>query len=77
MRKKSYSDQKRLLKFVAEGLAFAKILRSLEKLIQTVKRFWVTENSYNSSPIGFSYCIVASRSTCHYSENQKITFFVF
>ena len=37
------SDQKKLLKFVAEGLEFAKSLRSLEQFIQTVKgqnNFW-------------------------------------
>ena len=42
--RKNYSiDQKELLKFEAEGREFAKILRSLEQFIQTVKRqnnFW-------------------------------------
>ena len=36
-------DQKKLLKFVAEGREFAKFLRSLEQFIQTVKvqnNFW-------------------------------------
>ena len=33
--KKSSSDQEELLKFEAEGLEFAKILRSLEQFIQT------------------------------------------
>ena len=43
VRKKSSSDQEELLKFEAEGLEFAKILRSLEQFIQTVKgqnNFW-------------------------------------
>ena len=37
------SDRKKLLKFEAEGREFAKILRSLEQFIQTVKgqnNFW-------------------------------------
>ena len=38
VRKKcSNSDRDKLLKFKAEGREFAKILRSLEKFIQTVK----------------------------------------
>ena len=43
MRKKCSSDQGKLLKFEAEGHEFAKILRSLEQFIQTVKgqnNFW-------------------------------------
>ena len=43
MRKDCSSDQEKLLKFEAEGLEFAKILRSLEQFIQTVKgqnNFW-------------------------------------
>ena len=36
-KKKCSSDREKLLKFVAEGREFAKILRSLEKFIQTVK----------------------------------------
>ena len=38
-----YIDQEKLLKFEAEGREFAKILRSLEQFIQTVKGqydFW-------------------------------------
>ena len=35
--KKKSSDQEKLLKFEAEGREFAKILRSLEQFIQTVK----------------------------------------
>ena len=38
-----FSDQEKLLKFKAEGREFAKILRSLEQFIQTVKgqnNFW-------------------------------------
>ena len=41
--KKCYSDREKLLKFEAEGREFAKILRSLEQFIQTVKgqnNFW-------------------------------------
>ena len=37
------SDREKLLKFEAEGQEFAKILRSLEQFIQTVKgqkMFW-------------------------------------
>ena len=37
MRKNCYSDTEKLLKFEAEGREFAKILRSLEEFIQTVK----------------------------------------
>jgi hypothetical protein len=43
VRKKCSSDREKLLKFEAEGQEFAKILRSLEKFIQTVKgrnNFW-------------------------------------
>ena len=42
-RKNCSSDQEKLLKFEAEGREFAKILRSLEQFIQTVKgqkNFW-------------------------------------
>ena len=35
--KKILSDREKLLKFKAEGQEFAKILRSLEQFIQTVK----------------------------------------
>ena len=41
--KKCSSDREKLLKFEAEGLEFAKFLRSLEQFIQTVKgqnNFW-------------------------------------
>ena len=37
MRKNCSSDREKLLKFKAEGREFAKILRSLEQFIQTVK----------------------------------------
>ena len=37
VRKKCSSDWEKLLKFEAEGQEFAKILRSLEQFIQTVK----------------------------------------
>ena len=42
MRKNCSSDQEILLKFETEGQEFAKILRSLEQFIQTVKveKFW-------------------------------------
>ena len=48
MRKKCSSDRDKLLKFDADGLEFAKILRSLEQFIQTVKgqnNLW-QQNSY-------------------------------
>ena len=44
MRKNSSIDRETLLKFEAEGPEFAKILRSLEQFIQTVKvqnNFWL------------------------------------
>ena len=37
VRKNSSSDREKLLKFEAEGQEFAKLLRSLEQFIQTVK----------------------------------------
>ena len=37
VRKKCSSDREKLLKFEAEGREFAKILRSLEQFIQTMK----------------------------------------
>ena len=43
MRKNCSSDREKLLKFKAEGQEFVKLLRSLEKFIQTVKgqnNFW-------------------------------------
>ena len=43
MRKKLSSDREKLLKFEAESREFAKLLRSPEQFIQTVKRqnnFW-------------------------------------
>ena len=43
LRKNCSSDREKLLKFEAEGREFAKILRSLEQFIQTVKgqkTFW-------------------------------------
>ena len=43
MRKKCSGDPEKLLKLEAEGRKFAKILRSLEQFIQTVKgqnNFW-------------------------------------
>ena len=50
MRKKCSSDREKVFKFEAEGQEFAKILRSLEQFIQTVKRseqFLVTECFFN------------------------------
>ena len=44
MRKNCSSDREKLLKFEAEGRELAKILRSLEQFIQTVKgpnNFWL------------------------------------
>ena len=43
VRKKCSSDREKFLKFEAEGREFAKVLRSLEQFIQTVKgqnNFW-------------------------------------
>ena len=43
VRKNCFSDREKLLKFEAERREFAKILRSLEQFIQTVKgqnNFW-------------------------------------
>ena len=43
VRKNCSSDREKLLKFDAEGREFAKILRSLEQFIQTVRgqnNFW-------------------------------------
>ena len=43
VRKKCSSDGEKILKFEAEGREFAKLLRSLEQFIQTVKgqnKFW-------------------------------------
>ena len=43
MRKNCSSDREKLLKFKTEGQEFAKVLRSLEQLIQIVKgenNFW-------------------------------------
>ena len=48
MRKTCSSDQEKLLKFEAEGRESAKILRSLEQFIQTVKcQVLVTECFFN------------------------------
>ena len=51
------SDREKLLKFKAEGRAFAKYLRSLEQFIQTKKghnNFW-QKNAFLLVPGGFSY----------------------
>ena len=43
MRKNCSSDREKVLKFEAEGREFAKILRSLEQFVRTVKgqnNFW-------------------------------------
>ena len=47
VRKNCSSDRKKLLKFEAEGLEFAKNLRSLEQFVQTVKDQMVTECFFN------------------------------
>ena len=42
-KKKCSSDREKLLNFEAEGLEFANLMRSVDKLIQTVKgqnNFW-------------------------------------
>ena len=41
---KNSSDRENLLKFEAEGREFAKILRSLEQFIQTVKGFLISNS---------------------------------
>ena len=55
------SDREKLLKFEAEGREFAKILRSLEQFIQTVKGqkfFWYYRMLFQFVPDGgFSYLI--------------------
>ena len=59
MRKNCSSDRENILKFKAGGQEFAKLLRSLEKFIQTVK----DQNSFGNImlfslvPGGFSYVI--------------------
>ena len=50
MRKNRSSDRKNVLVFKAEGREFAKLLRSLEKFVETVKgqnNFLVTECFFN------------------------------
>ena len=50
VRKKCSSDRENILKFEAKGQVFAKILRSLEQFVQTVKsqnNFLVTECFFN------------------------------
>ena len=52
MRKNCSSDQEKLLKFEAEGRELAKVLRSLEQFIQTVKgqnNFWQQNASLTCS----------------------------
>ena len=60
VRKKCSSDREKLLKIDAECQEFAKFLRSLEQLIQTVKgqkseQLLVTECFFKLVPGGFSY----------------------
>ena len=59
MRKKCSSDQEKLLKFEAEGQEFAKILRSLEQFITTVKgqrsEQCLKQNAFLTYFEGFSY----------------------
>ena len=52
MRKKYSSDQKKLLKYEAEGREFAKFLRSIEQFFQTVKgqnNFWLQNAFFTCS----------------------------
>ena len=59
MRKNCSSDQKKLLKFEAEGIEWAKCLRSLEQFIQTVKgqnNIWYSRMFFLLVP-GVSYLI--------------------
>ena len=56
VRRNCSSDQEKLLKFMAEGWEFARILRSLEQHIQTVKvqnNFW-NRMLFKVVPGGFS-----------------------
>ena len=56
MRKDWSSDREKLLKFEAEGREFAKILRSVERFIQTVKgqnKFLVAEFFFLLFPGGY------------------------
>ena len=53
MRKNCSSDREKLLKFEAEGREFAKILRSLEQFIQTIRiqigrKYWDLETCRKS-----------------------------
>ena len=43
-KKKKFSDREKILRFEAEGREFAKILRSLEQYIQTVKAVTIFGN---------------------------------
>ena len=52
VRKKCSSDWEKLLKFEGEGRKFAKLLRSLEKFIQTI---FVNRMLFKFVPRGFSY----------------------
>ena len=56
VRKKYSGDREKLLKFKAEGQEFAKLLRSLDQFIQTVKgqyNFW-NRMIFKLVPGGFS-----------------------
>ena len=53
MRKKCSSDRETLLKFKAEGREFAKILRSLEQSIRTVKVRTIFGNRIISNELEF------------------------
>ena len=60
VRKNCSSDQEKLLKFEAEGREFAKILRSLEQFVGTVKgqnNFWQQNAFLTWVPGGFSHLI--------------------
>ena len=58
-KKNCSSDREKLLKFVAEGREFAKILRSLNRTIysnrERSEQFLVTKCFFNFVPGGFSY----------------------
>ena len=64
MRKKCSSDQEKLLKFEDEGREFAKIFRSLEQFVQTVKG----ENNLRSQ----NACLISlSKSLQKYKRSRK------
>ena len=54
VRKKNSSDRGKFLKFEAEGREFAKILRSLEQFVQTVRTIFDNRMLFYLVPGGFS-----------------------